>query len=66
MDDLYNLCFCALLDGGTDHTPLTLEDAIYNMKNMQQDLDDFPAGITPEQFMTAWNNTIKYLDRPRA
>ena len=66
MDDLYNLCFCALLDGSTDHTPLTLEDANYNMETMRQDMDNFPSGITPEQFMTAWNNTIKYLDRPCA
>ena len=62
MDELYNICFCALLDGGTDHTPMTLETAAYNLECMQADMDGFPEGITSEQFMTVWNETLACLN----
>lgn len=63
MDELYNFCFCSLLDGGTDHTPLTLEDAAYNLECIREYGSELPEEVTPEMFMHAWNETIVYLDR---
>lgn len=62
MDDLYNFCFCCLLDGGTEKIPLTLPDAEYEIACMRDDFPEIIEGITPEQFMTVWNETLSCLN----
>lgn len=63
-NDLANLCFSCLMDGSTDPAPITLDDAAYTLRCWREQGGELAAqtkDLTPEAFMTAWNNTLDML-----
>ena len=65
-DDLMNLCFSCLIDGTGEHSPITVEEAVYTLQCWQEEgseLADETAGLTAEEFMDAWNQVFFILNR---
>ena len=65
--DLMNLCFCCLIDGTGEHSPITLEEAAYTLqcwKEENSELADETAGLTAEELMDAWNQVFLRLSDP--
>ena len=62
--DLMNLCFSFLIDGGTEKTPMTAEDAAYTLKQWQEEggeLAEDTKDLSPTRFADAWNTVLNCL-----
>ena len=57
-DDLMNLCFAALMDGGTEHRHLDLaeaREALAAWAEEDGDLAEDTRDLAPEALVEAWN-----------
>ena len=62
--DLMNLCYSCLIDGCSEHKPITLEEASYTLQCWQVEdgeLAQETADLTAEEFMDAWNHVFYLL-----
>ena len=50
--------FVNSLTYGEEPEPITLEDAAYNLANWVADGVALPDGITPQIYMSTWNDAI--------
>lgn len=63
--DLDNFCFSCLIDGGTEHNPISIEEARYTLECWKEEDSEIAAdiaGLTPACLMRAWNAACKYLN----
>lgn len=47
------------LNCSSDHEPMTVEDAAYDIENFIAEGWELPEGLTAEAYAEAWNETIK-------
>ena len=63
-DDLMNLCYSCLIDGTSEHRPITLEEAEYTLQAWKEEGDELAEetkGLAAEKFMNAWNHAFSCL-----
>ena len=55
VESFVSSCFLGLND---DPTPMDLAEATWTMENWRQDGVEYPAGMTAEMLVDAWNTTV--------
>ena len=64
-DDLMNLCFCALLDGGVEHRHIDLAEAQAALTSWAEEgceLAEDTRDLEPEILMEAWNFCVDLME----
>lgn len=57
-DDVRSFVACVMLCDNAPATPVTWEDAAYNMSNWAAEGVEYPADMTPELFAEVWNEKL--------
>ena len=63
-DELVNFCYSCLIDGGGEHSPITLEEAEYTLRcwrEEENELANDTADLTAPEFMSAWNSVYREI-----
>ena len=61
---LTSLCYSCLIDGASEHVPITLEEAAYTLRCWQEEGNELAQeaeSLNAETFMDAWNHAIRAL-----
>lgn len=62
--ELMNLCYSCLIDGCSEHKPITKEEAEYTLKCWQKEGNELAsetADLSADEFMQAWNSVYAEL-----
>lgn len=57
MSEIYNFCYSCLIGGGCERTPMTEDEAAYNMREWEADGVRLPR-VTAECLAEIWNEIL--------
>ena len=67
LDDLYNLCYSCIIDGGNDGEPMSYEDAEITLENWFEEGDEeivsIIRGVDYRDFAKIYNNVLKQIHK---